>query len=139
MHVLISGIPYVPQSDLTEIWQKYGGGYVWIKSINSNINALWYVLKYVNKTILGKNKVYSSILFAANKRMFSMSQNLWTLLNIKRNYASRGWKFDGTVDEFSLKVFCREENVDFDDFVRVKVTFQHIHEYPLLFDAWDSG
>jgi hypothetical protein len=38
-------------------------------------------------------------------------------------------------DEFSLKVFCREENILFDDFVRVQVTFQDIREYPLLFDV----
>ena len=110
LHVLIRGIPYVSHSDLSEIWQKYGGGYVWIKSINSNVNALWYVLKYVNKTILGKDKVYASILFASNKRMFSMSQNLLTKLHIRRNYKSKGWMFDGIVDEFTLNIFCQEEN-----------------------------
>jgi hypothetical protein len=139
LHVLISGIPYVPQSDLYEIWQKYGGGYVWIKSINSNVNALWYVLKYVNKTILGKDKVYASILFASNKRMFSMSQNLLTKLNIRRNYKSQGWKFDGTVDEYSLKVFCEEEGAVFDDFIKVRVTFSIMCGYPLLFDLKDCG
>jgi hypothetical protein len=139
LHVRISGITYVPQSDLSEIWQKYGGGYIWIKSINSNVNALWYVLKYVNKTILGKDKVYASILFASNKRMFSMSQNLLIKLNIRRNYKSQGWKFEGTVNELWLKVFCREENIVFDDFIRVKVTFLIMHEYPLLFDTWDIG
>jgi hypothetical protein len=139
LHVLISGIPYVPQPDLSEIWQKYGGGYVWVRAINSNINALWYVLKYVNKTVLGKDKIYASILFASNKRMFSMSQNLLTRLNIRRNYESQGWKVNGTEDELWLRVFCREENIVFDDFIRVKVTFLMMHEYPLLFDAWDSG
>jgi hypothetical protein len=100
---------------------------------------LWYVLKYVNKTVLGKDKVYASILFASNKRMFSMSQNLLTMLNIRRNYKTQGWKFDGTVDEFSLKMFCREENIVFDDFIRIEVTSQQMHEYPLLFDVWDNG
>ncbi len=135
LHVLLSGVPYVSHSDLSEIWQKYGGGYVWVKSINSNINALWYVLKYVNKTILGKHKVYASILFASNKRMFSMSQNLLMKLNIRRNYKSQGWKFDGAVNEFDLRIFCNEENIVFGDFIKVKVTFQKIHEYPLLFDG----
>jgi hypothetical protein len=139
LHVLVSGIPYISHSDLSEIWQKYGGGYVWIKSINSNVNALWYVLKYVNKTILGKDKVYASILFASNKRMFSMSQNLLTKLNIRRNYKTQGWKFDGTVDEFNLELFCREEKILFDDFIKVRVTFLLLHEYPLVFNSWDDG
>jgi hypothetical protein len=139
LHVLISGISYVSHSDLSEIWQKYGGGYVWIKSINSNVNALWYVLKYVNKTILGKDKVYASILFASNKRMFSMSQNLLTKLNIRRNYKSKGWLFDGTVNEFNLKLFCQEEKVAFDDFIKVEITFRIMHEYQLIFDLWDNG
>jgi len=139
LHVLISGIPYIAHSDLSEIWRKYGGGYVWIKAINSNVNALWYVLKYVNKTILGKDKIYASILFAANKRMFSMSQNLLGMLNIRRDYNSQGWKFAGTVDELSLKVFCIEENILFHDFIKVKVTFLLMHEYPTIFDSWEYG
>jgi hypothetical protein len=139
LHVLISGIPYISHSDLSEIWQKYGGGYVWTKSINSNVNALWYVLKYVNKTILGRDKVYASILFASNKRMFSMSQNLLAKLNIRRNYQSKGWVFDGTVDEFNLKIFCQEEKVVFDDFIKVKITFRMMYEHPLIFDSWDNG
>ncbi len=139
LHVLISGFPYVSHSELSDIWQKYGGGYVWVRAINSDVNALWYVLKYVNKTILGRDKVYASILFASNKRMFSMSQNLLTKLNIRRNYRSQGWKFDGTVDENSLKTFCRETNIVFDDFIKVQVTFQLMHEYPELFDVWDNG
>ena len=139
LHVLISGIPYVSHSDLSEIWQKYGGGYVWIKSINSNVNALWYVLKYVNKTILSKNKVYASILFASNKRMFSLSQNLLTRLNARRNYESQGWEFRGTVEESNLKVFCSEENVIFDDIIRIQANFQIIRENPLIFDSWENG
>jgi hypothetical protein len=120
LHVLISGIPYVSHSDLSDIWQKYGGSYIWVRATNSNINALWYVLKYVNRTVLGKDKVYASILFASNRRMFSMSQNLLTKLNIRRNYKSKGWVFNGTVNEFNLKIFCQEEKVVFDDFVKVK-------------------
>jgi hypothetical protein len=139
LHVLVSGIPYVSHSDLSELWQKYGGGYVWVRAINSNVNALWYVLKYVNKTILGKDKIYASILFASNKRMFSMSQNLLTKLNIRRNYKSKGWVFDGTVDEFNIKIFCQEEKMVFDDFIKVKITFLMMHKHPLIFDSWKDG
>lgn len=60
--VLISGFPYVSHSELSDIRQKYGGGYVWVRSINSNVNALWYVLRYVNKAMLGKDRVHAAIL-----------------------------------------------------------------------------
>ena len=85
----------------------------------------------------GQNLCVNSL--AANKRMFSISQNLLTMLNIRRICKRQEWKFFGTAEEFWLKICCKEENVDFDDFVRVKVTLQEIHEYLLLFDVMDSG
>jgi len=48
-------------------------------------------------------------------------------------------EIEGTVDENSLKVFCREENMVFDDFIRVEVTCQLMREYPVIFDSWDNG
>ena len=109
LHVLIKGIPYISHKDLTTIWQKYGGGWVWIRSLDANVNTIWYVLKYVNKTILGKDKIYASLLFASNKRMFSMSQNLLAMLSIKRNRKEQGWTFEGKVDENTVAAFCNEE------------------------------
>lgn len=139
LHILISGFPYDSHQELSNIWQKYGGGYVWVKSINSNINALWYVLKYVNKTIMGKDRVYAALLFASNKRMFTMSQSLLTKLNIRRNHRKQGWKFTGTIDENTVKAFYQEENMAFEDFILIKVTFQLMHENHMLFDIWEDG
>jgi hypothetical protein len=68
-----------------------------------------------------------------------MSRNLLAKLNAKRSYRSQGCAFEGTVDENSLKVFCREENIAFDDFVKVRVTFQLIREYAEVFGVWDNG
>src|SRR4030043_1228846 len=64
--------------------EKYGGGYVWIKLIEGRVNAVSYVLKYVNKTILGVDKTYAALLFASNKRMFSMSRGLRDKLGVSR-------------------------------------------------------
>jgi len=47
--------------------------------------------------------------------------------------------FDGTVDEFTLKIFCQEEKMIFDDFIKVKITFRLMNEHPLIFDSWDNG
>lgn len=33
LHVLIKGFPYVSHSELYDVWQKYGGGYVWIERL----------------------------------------------------------------------------------------------------------
>ena len=83
--------------------------------------------------------VYASVLFASNKRMFSMSQNLLTKLNIRRNYKSEGWKFDGTFNESDLEVFCREEDIVFDDFIKVKLTYRLLYEHPFLSNILDNG
>jgi len=132
LHVLISGILYIDHRGLSEIWRKYGGGFVWIKSVIGNINAIWYVLKYVNKTILGNDRVYSALLFASNCRMFSMSQGLMGLLNVKRYRKSKGWTFEGTVSEGILREFCDGEDLPFSDCVSVDVLDKYSYDYPLL-------
>ena len=139
LHILISGIKYIPHSDLSEIWQKYGGGYVWIRTIEGDVNAIWYVLKYVNKTIRSTDRVYAALLFASNKRMFSMSQNLEAMMDIRRVHQAAEWKFMGTCHESDLRLFCEEQRIEYADFVRVKVTFALMHEYEELFDVWEDG
>jgi hypothetical protein len=139
LHVLIQGVSYVPHEDLAEIWHKYGGGYVWIRSLGKGVNAVWYVLKYVNKTILNEERVYAALLFASNKRMFSMSQKLMVMLDVKRDRKEQGWTFQGTVEESIVMDFCREENMIKNDIIKIDATIDRLHEYPLLFDFWDGG
>lgn len=119
---------------MSEIWQKYGGGYVWIKSVGKGVNAVWYVLKYVNNTILYEERVYAVLLFASNKRMFSMSQNLMAMLDFRRDRKSQGWNFQGTVEESIVMVFCREENIVISDLIKIEARTELLHKYPLLFD-----
>jgi hypothetical protein len=68
-----------------------------------------------------------------------MSQSLMAMLNIKRNRKDQEWTFEGTVYENIVKIFCREENLDFQDRIKGETTTEMFYEYPLLFDAWDSG
>ena len=79
-----------------------------LQTVNEGSNTL-FLCSYTNEAILGNDKIYASILFAANKRMFSMSQNLLTMLNITRKYKNQGWKFGGTVSEFDLKFFAMKK------------------------------
>jgi len=139
LHVLLSGISYIPHEDLYAIWQKYGGGYVWIRPIEKSIDAVSYVLKYVNKTILGEDKTYAALLFASNKRMFSMSRGLRALLDVRCKREKQGFAFGGTVEESEVRTFCTEENVIYEDFVRTKITNEMLYKYPQLFDVLDTG
>jgi hypothetical protein len=139
LHVLLSGIVYIPHDELYAIWQKYGGGYVWIRPIEKSIDAVSYVLKYVNKTILGEDKIYAALLFASNKRMFSMSHGLRDMLGVRNKMEKQGYAFRGTIGESEVEAFCVEENVVYDDFVRTKITSEISCLYPQLFDVFDGG
>ena len=138
LHILIKGIFNIPHEDLSDIWQKYGGGFVWIRSLGKVVNAVWYVLKYVNKTILGEEKVYAALLFASNRRMFSVSQNLMAMLDVRRSRKEQGWTYQGTVEESIVTVFCREENITISDLIKIEARTELLHKYPLLFDIWDA-
>jgi hypothetical protein len=139
LHILISGISYIPHGDLYEIWQKYGGGFVWIRPIEKSIDAVSYVLKYVNKTILSEDKIYAALLFASNKRMFSMSHGLRDMLVAEHKFGKQGYTFRGTIEESEVKVFCVEENMVYDDFVKAKLSTEILYRYPQLFDVFDTG
>lgn len=139
LHILIKGFPYVSHSDLSAIWQKYGGGYVWIRSLGKGINAVWYILKYVNKSILREERVYAAELFASNKRMFSLSQNLMAMLDVRRNRKEQGWAFQGTVEKSIVEVSCKEESGVLGDLIKIQAMTDILYEYPLLFDLWDAG
>jgi len=138
LHVLISGISYIPIEDLSAIWQKYGGGYVWIRPIENRVDAVSYVLKYVNKTILGEDRAYAALLFASNKRMFSMSHGLRDMLDVKSKSERQGYAFRGTVGESKVKAFCMDESVSYDDFIRVRISNDLLYQYPQLFDVFDG-
>jgi len=139
LHVLISGISYIPIEDLSAIWQKYGGGYVWIRPIENRVDAVSYVLKYVNKTILGEDRTYAALLFASNKRMFSMSYSLRDMLGVRKKMEKQGYAFRGTIGESEVKAFCVEENIVYDDFVRTEITTEILYLYPQLFGVLDIG
>jgi len=138
LHVLLPGISHIPHVDLYDIWQKYGGGYVWVRRIEGRIDTVSYVLKYVNKTVLGEDKTYAALLFASNKRMFSMSQGLRDTLGVRRKIRKQGYAFRGTVEESEVRAFCDEERVPFEDFVGTEPTIEMLYQYSQLFDVFDT-
>jgi hypothetical protein len=92
--------------NLKGIWGKYGGGWVWVKPISGRINMVSYVLKYVNKTIdftNEENLMFSSLLFASNKRLFNMSHRLRSFLGVKMRVEPQGYEYVGTTLETDLE------------------------------------
>jgi hypothetical protein len=94
-------------------------------------------LKYVNKTVLGEDKTYAALLFASNKRMFSMSHGLRDMLCVRRKTEKQGYFFEGTVGEGEVRAFCLEQNLIYDDFVRANVTADILCQYAELFNIFD--
>lgn len=139
LHILLSGISHIPHEGLYAVWQKYGGGYVWVRRIEGRIDAVSYVLKYVNKTILGEDKTYAALLFASNKRMFSMSQGLRDIISSTHTTEKKGYMFGGMVEEAYVREFCSAENVVYNDFVKASVSTEILYRYPQLFDVIDTA
>ena len=87
----------ISHKDLSEIWQKYGGGeVVYIQECNSSFKGLAYVLKYVNKTMSSVKsyvELFAALLFASNRRLFSMSRNLLALVGFKGADKEEGWSY----------------------------------------------
>jgi hypothetical protein len=142
-HVLISGIKWIDQKELSDTWSKYGGGeIVYIKRVSgrNNLKMSAYVMKYVNKTLKKSDKVFSALLFASNKRLFSMSSGCQNMLNAGRiPKKPKGFVFSGSVREEALIEFCDEEAFSFEAFMVVEANFEDYRQYPLVFGGSGYG
>ena len=142
-HVLLSGVKWVDQNELSDLWDSYGcGKIVWVKRVDSrnNVKMCAYVLKYVNKTLNSENKVYSAVLFASNKRLFAMSKGCQNMLNVGKECKSRkGFQFESSVRERELIEFCDSNGVQIEAFMRIEADFEDYREFPLLFGMLEGG
>ena len=133
LHILIKGFRFVPHSWIAELWKGYGGGFVWIMSVQrGRINAVKYVLKYVTKSFSGVNPLYGAILFASNKRLFSMSRGLGSMLGTKKS-EKKGYEFLGLVSAWVLIEYCEENNLFLGDYLIVVPSFKEKLWYPNMF------
>lgn len=121
--------------DLYRVW---GLGRVRTKRIynRNNLKMVNYVLKYVNKTLDlsdKENKVFSALLFASNKRLFSISKGLQILVCSKK-YVRKGFEYVFTVHKKDLLIYCRERGLVLKDYVYFKVcSLIDFWEFPELF------
>jgi hypothetical protein len=137
LHVLLSGVKWVDHAELSNVWSSYGcGEIVYLKRVDSenSIKMSSYVLKYVNKTLNQSDKAFSAVLFASNKRLFSMSRGCQGLVNCGRvPHQKQGYEFAGSVSQSDLELFCDEKAVEISPFFRVTVETEDYYEFPTLF------
>ena len=142
-HVLLSGVKWIDQSELSDLWESYGcGKIVYVKSVNNRnrVKMCSYVLKYVNKSINSENKSYSAVLFASNKRLFAMSKGCQNMVNVgKVHRENKGFVFEGSVSESELIEYCNFKGVEIEAFMRIEVQTEDYYEFPTLLGVLDSG
>lgn len=124
-------------SEFRSVVSRNGGGHVWVRPIQGNLKLVSYVLKYVNKSISGAdNKKYSALLFASNRRLFSVSKGLRVFSDPKK--VKQGFVYRGCVPCSELENLCREEEIPFGFHVFVPGEKADPYKYPLLFQG-DQG
>jgi len=144
LHVLIAGIKWIPQSELSQVWYSYGGGrVVYVRRIRgASIKARAYVLKYVNKTLGKGEKLYSALLFATNCRLYGMSVGCRRLVwgnggrgsNVgDRAKVRKGFVFLGSVSAMDLLEFCEKKRIEAGGYVVVEVGPSDYWQFPYLF------
>lgn len=149
LHVLISGIPYIDYKRLYREWNlKLKGGFVYRKSIENNFNALYYVLKYVNKMVCvqdDKNRydrLFSAVMFATNKRLFTLSRGLRSFMGLKKDVSkvSKGYTYLGCRRFLDLSIYLLDKGLsDSGRVFRVKPTTEDLYDNMLLFFVGDDG
>ncbi len=77
LHILTT-LPFIDVNEMREKWVKYGGGQqLRVDFLHRRYDGVGYVLKYVTKslvnTVEGKVDLSTALLFASNKRLFSMN------------------------------------------------------------------
>jgi hypothetical protein len=121
--------------EFKDVVSRNGGGWVWVRPIQDNLKLINYVMKYVNKSISGENnKKYSALLFASNKRLFSVSRGLRVFSDPKR--PKQGYSYVGCVNALELKSYCQSKDIPFGFNVDLeKVDYEDFYKYPLLFNS----
>lgn len=145
-HILIVGIPYIDYKKIEELWKsggKYNCGFSKRIPVRNNFKALWYVLKYVNKSIVGHknfNLNDSAIFFATNKRLFSLSRNLFGRIGIKQQAQNEAkYRFLGSKSASVVNNFVTDLGLNKDDlFYRITCESIYFYIYPYLFFIDDS-
>jgi len=126
--------------DLYRVW---GLGRVRTKRVfnRNNLKIVGYVLKYVNKTLNWsdkRNKVFSALLFASNKRLFGLSEELQKEICSKKS-ERKGFEYFQSVHAELLFTFCKEKGIEIKAYMIIKAKFEDYYEFPELFGVDFDG
>jgi hypothetical protein len=139
LHVLLRGVTWIDEGELSDLWDSYGcGEIVYVKRVDSknNINISSYVMKYVNKTLLAENKRFSAVLFASNKRLFSMSAECQDLISCGHSKKeNQGFTFRGSLHSGSLNAYCREKGIPYEPYMILEIKFNDLPEFESFFEG----
>jgi len=127
LHILTT-LPYMDIVAVREKWVKYGGGQqMRIDNLHENFNAVGYVLKYVTKTItksVEDTNVYSALLFASNKRLFSMNdmrnRSMLDFHHRASANSERRYEIEGSIPLGVVEALCREIGIEIEDFILIE-------------------
>jgi hypothetical protein len=138
LHVLLSGIKWISQAELSDMWQKYGGGeVVYIKKVynRNNVKICRYVLKYVNKTLRMENRRFSALLFASNRRLFGLSDGLQNMLNVGKTALKdkSGFIYEGMVYRGELEAYLQGKGLILADYLLLEIERSDMYAFPMLF------
>jgi hypothetical protein len=143
LHVLISGVKWIEQGELSDLWASYGcGPVVYIKRVHSrnNVKMSAYVMKYVNKSLRIENKRYSSLLFASNKRLFSMNRACQNTVQVGiEPREKQGFAYVGSVPETVLAGYCDERAISLAPYMILEVEQGDLYGFPELFGTGEGG
>lgn len=82
--------------------------------------------------------LYGALLFASNKRLFSISSGLRSFVEKKKimpKPESEKYEYVGSCAEVELLQFCNEKGIKMRDFMLIEVEISDYYEFPLLFDV----
>lgn len=150
LHVLAVLPDWIDYDKMHELWdKKYDiGVQCKFKSVEQDrqVNSLSYILKYVSKTMTNlkdsTENVYSALLFASNKRLFSIG-DARTALDVNplldnHHRVSATWEYEGSTFASELRAFCEEEGIVFGDFVKLSTKDIDLGYYGHLFGEYSN-
>lgn len=145
LHILTT-LPFIDVNDLREKWTKYGGGQqMRVDFLHRNFDSVAYVLKYVTKSLVntaeGDVDLSTVLLFASNKRLFSMNDlRNRSMLDIHHRASETFYEIKGSVPLGVVESLCREIKIDMEDFITVKPNDDVSALYPDVFGySYDGG
>jgi hypothetical protein len=105
---------------------KYGGGQqLRVDFLHGKYDVVGYVLKYVTKslvnTVEGKADLSTALLFASNKRLFSMNDlRNRSMLDFHPRVSETSYESKGSAPLSLVESFCREIEINAQDFIMIE-------------------